>query len=208
MRHGLFIGGFLVSIAMMAMIGIYVLHTNQRIITTFAEKEDHFTTVIMAATEVSSFAKRAEGHLLLYLLLQRADDKEKFPMRVESLFEQMAILDQSLENPEARAILDKIKINAGDILSDGNTLLENHDQAMVESDEFVIERYKEEVFTIHEKLSEIRALGVELVTVEVQLENNIEIMISKNASRLRFYLSVLITLFLGFTLYLGWRIQI
>ena len=96
MRYRLLIFGFLLSIILISVIGIYALNTNQQIILLFKRGEKHFRDITTAATEVSSYAKRAEGHLLLYLVLHRKADKNKFPKRIKLLNEQISILDEKL----------------------------------------------------------------------------------------------------------------
>ena len=188
MRYRLLIFGFLLSIILISVIGIYALNTNQQIILLFKRGEKHFRDITTAATEVSSYAKRAEGHLLLYLVLHRKADKNKFPKRIKLLNEQISILDEKLENLEARAIFDKIKANTSEILPAGNTLIAYHDKAMEVGGKFLIDQHQEAIFKLHENFSALRKFGVELATFEIKLENELKLDVLENAARLKFYM--------------------
>jgi len=204
MRHRLLIFGFLLSIILISVMGIYALNTNRQIILLFKGGENHFRDITTAATEVSSYAKRAEGHLLLYLVLHRKADKNKFPKRIKLLNEQITILDQKLENPEARTILGKIKANTSEFLPVGNTLIAYHDKAMEAGGKFEIEQYQEAIFKLHENFSAVRKFGIELAALEIKLENELKLDVIENAAQLKLYMIIMITLTSSFALCLGY----
>ena len=60
----------------------------------------------------------------------KRDRQQLNPKRIKLLNEQVLILDEKLENLEARAIFGKIKANTSEILPAGNTLIAYHDKAM------------------------------------------------------------------------------
>lgn len=204
MLHKVIIFGFISSVSIMIIIGIFALNTNQQTILSFETGEKHFKAIATAATEVSSYAKRAEGHLLMYLILHRNVDKEKFPQRVVSLNEQISILDEKIHNPEARSILEKIKSQTTDILSVGNALIEFHDNALENKVMFEIEKHQESIFKLHENFAAIRQLGVNLTELEIKLEAEHKMKIFENAGRLRFYVLFLVILSLGLAIFLGY----
>ncbi len=204
MRFRLLIFAFFTSIALIALIGIYALNTTRQIIHSFEDSEKHFRAIATAATEVSSYVKRAEGHLMLYLVLHRKVDKEKFPRRVESLKKQISILDQKIGVPQARAILDKIKSNTRDILSVGNALIMSHDKALEDSGRFNLEAHREIVFGLHEKISAIRSFGVELATLEIELESKLRTEVMGSAKRILLYTQSWLILVAAFTVFLGY----
>lgn len=203
MRHKLLIFGFLSSIAIIVIIGIYTLNLNHQTIRAFGNGEEHFKAIATAAAEISSYSKRAEGHLLMYLALHRKSDKEAFPQRIASLDDQIAILDQNIKNSEARTIFNKIKSNTDDLLSAGNTLIAYHDKAMEDGGEFEIEEHREAVINFYENTSAIRRVGVELAKYEIRMENDLKQKVLGKITRLRFFLFALIALASGFTVYLG-----
>lgn len=204
MRYKLLILGFIVSIGLISIIGIYALNVNRRILKSTQEEERSFKTITSAAAEVSSYAKRAEGHLFLYLALHRKTDGEKFPKRIKSLQKQISILEKNTKNIDARIILEKIKKNTAEILPNGNKLIAYHDKAMETIGKFEMEKHREEIFKLHNKFSAIRRIGVSLVALEVQLENDLKAEILINANRLQSYMVFLIIMTSIFVLYFGY----
>ncbi|MDD9304004.1 MAG: hypothetical protein HUK40_17320 [Desulfobacter sp.] len=207
MQYKLLVSGFLSAILLMAIIGIYALSLNQQTIMSFEDGEKNFKSISTAATEVSSYAKRAEGHLLLFLGLHRKTDKDKFPMRLASLYERISILDQKIKNPQARIIFEKIESNSDGILSMGNALIEYCDTALENGDTFEIEKHRTALFELHDKFSAIREFGVTLTAFEIELESDLKLKLKKNAERLRRHLLLLITLIFGLTVFLGYLLN-
>lgn len=206
MKNRLLIIGLSLSITLISLIGFYALNTNQTIIKSFKESEAYFKDIATAATELSSYSKRAEGHLFLYLMLHREIDRNKFPKRMDSLNKQLLILDQKLLNPEARIILNNIKANSREILTVGNTLITHHDKSVKTSGKFDIEKYRETIFKLHENFSSIRKYGVELATLEIDLQHKLNIEISEDAARLQFYMLIMVIMTAVFAVFLGYML--
>ena len=97
---------------------------------------------ITASLELVSYAKRLQGHVFAYLLLQDKEDMQKVFDRYQSMKQMTSILDERLNNPAARKILDDIRTeteqimpavqelleaNAGDTAKKGHLALENQD---------------------------------------------------------------------------------
>ena len=204
MRNRLLIAGLILSITLISSIGFYALSSNKIIIKSFEAGNKNFEDIATAATELSSYAKRAEGHLVLYLALHRPSDKDKFPERMKSLNEQISILDQKLEHPESRIILNAIKANTAEVAAVGKRLIAEHDQSMDLSGKFEMESHRDTVFRLHEYFSAIRKYGVELAKLEINLEHKLKLGISEDAARLQFYMSIMITLTSIFALSLGY----
>ncbi len=129
---------------------------------------------ITAATEVSSYAKRAEGHLMLFVILHNEIDREKFFMRHTSLLEQIEILDERVKTSEGRAFLDDIKSETDELLTAGIALLEAYDEDMARTGDFDLESHEEMVRTFHDAASAVRENGVALADFEIQLEAEAE----------------------------------
>jgi len=204
MKSRILVVGFVLSIVLISLIGIYTLNINQKIIKLFEDEDRYFKDIATAATELSSYAKRAEGHLLLYLVLHRQSDKDKFPRRMASLQERVLILDQKIQNHEARTILDNIKANSAEVVTAGNALIAYHDQSMGDSGAFKLGQYRDEVFRLHDNFSAIRKYGVELATLEIDLEHKLKLEVSENTASLQFYMLAMISLISLFALFLGY----
>lgn len=204
MKYRLLIIGFLLSIGLITISGFYALTVNRQVLISTKEDEGRYKILTTAAAEVSSYAKRAEGHLFLYLALHRKVDGEKFPKRIKSLNEQISVLDENINNPDARIILEKIKENAANTLPTGNKLIVYHDKAMETAGKFELAKHRETIFDLHEKFSAIRRLGVSLVAHEAQIENDLKAAILKNSKRLHSHMIFLISATSIFALFLGY----
>lgn len=68
-----------VSISMFVLaIGIIGITASERLVENYTELVSNLKNIQIETTKVSSFAKRIEGHLFLYLFLKDENDKDKF----------------------------------------------------------------------------------------------------------------------------------
>ena len=205
MRYKLLIFGFLLAISLMVIIVVYALNINQQTVLSLNNSGKNFKSIATAATEVSSYAKRAEGHLLLYLVLHRTSDKEKYPQRVASLFDNISILDQKIKNPKARIIYNKIESYTAGTLSTGNALIAYCDTSLKSGGNCKIEGDRAVLLSkLHENFSALRELGVNLTEFEIKLESDLKLKVQENTGHLRLQLLFLITLIFCFTVFLGY----
>ena len=72
-------GGFIISIAILAGLSLYTLSASDRLAQSFQAGEVNFRAIATAATEASSYVKRAEGHLLMYLALNARSTRSNSP---------------------------------------------------------------------------------------------------------------------------------
>lgn len=203
-RSYLVLSGFLISLLLLSVTAFYALYLNQKVAASISMEGETFEVVTTAAAEVSSYAKRAEGHLLLYLSLHRNADRTKFPTRVASLQEKIALLDQTISNSHARTLLDEIKVNSQDVLILGETLIAVHDQAMATAGTFDPATYDRDIDDLHDRFSSIRRLGLTLVAFEVSRQNDVKLAVLEEAEKLKLYLLILIAVLSGVTGCLGY----
>ncbi|MCB2228263.1 MAG: response regulator [Desulfarculaceae bacterium] len=163
--------GFVLSIGLLMAIGVYTLKANDALIQSFKRGEVHFRSIATAATEASSYVKRAEGHLLMYLALNREIDRIKVPRRMASLRQQLAIIDKRSHNPKARELLAGMTRAADRADALSQEILRLHDQSMAAKrlyhetdDALVLGKY-------HEQTSLVRKLAVQLASLEIDLQN-------------------------------------
>jgi len=157
-----------------AAVGILGLIATIEITKSFEGGEEHFRSIVSASTEVSSYVKRAEGHMMLYLTLHDAIDREKFFSRVESMKENIALLDSVVTIPEARAILDKIKFNADELLPVGRSLIEIHDKDMKDTGGFIADKHKGLIRSLNEVAASILKNALDLAHFETDYLNRQE----------------------------------
>ncbi|MBU4138638.1 MAG: MCP four helix bundle domain-containing protein, partial [Euryarchaeota archaeon] len=77
--------GFVLVSLLVGVVGYLGIYANKVVVDSFETSEEHFGAVIEASNEVSSSAKRAEAHAMLYLTLNNGSDKTKFFQRIDSL---------------------------------------------------------------------------------------------------------------------------
>lgn len=111
-----------------------------------------------AANELTSYVKRAEGHMLIYLILHNQKDRDKFYLRLQKTKEIQRVLSEKLVgNESSTSILNSINTNVDSLLYQGNLLL-----GIIDKGEPISER-ADALAEFHRLSSEIRKQGVSLV---------------------------------------------
>lgn len=156
---------------LITVVGIQAISSNRLLTESFQELTNYEETVDVAA-EASSYAKRVEGHLFLYLMLGDSLDKEKFGDRHNSLEEQIAILENDKQNLEVFEQLNLLKSFSDQILEYGNQLIEAYDQ---NPEEFDFQEHSELIIDFQDSTSGARKAGVSIVALETtELNQKIE----------------------------------
>ena len=169
---------------LVSIVGVIGLYANNQIVTSFEAGEEHFDSIIKAANEVTSYAKRAEGHAALFIMFQSTDDRDKALERVESLKEQATILDARIKNPDARKISDNITARTEKLDILVQSLIIKYDSDMETTGEFKIEDVDQIMHDIHDVSSALRRDGLELTKLELELKNEHNIEAKQKASSL------------------------
>jgi CHASE3 domain sensor protein len=100
---------------------------------------------ISAANELSSNAKRAESHVMLYLALHNEKNRGLYLERIKSLQKQTAELDRNVTDVKARIILDKIKSKIEQFISSGDALLKTYESDMQKTGIFEFDHHRNPV---------------------------------------------------------------
>jgi CHASE3 domain sensor protein len=124
---------------------------------------------INAAAEAASYAKRTEGHLMLYLTLGDEVDKEKFPKRHASLQDQIEILDLAIKTQQQQQQLERLKLASDDLLKFGNQLIEVYE---ANPEVFNFKDNEELIRDFHDVASAARKAGVEITEIQIELEGS------------------------------------
>ena len=125
--------------------------------------------VVRIANGISSYAKRSEGHLLMYIIGREQIDREKFFKRHASIIELMEEITPFLVNDIQRKHLAAIKDNTVVMQATGSRIIEILDQGSGTSEPRTLHRF-------HDASSAIRKSGVSIVeaTTELLEGNNID----------------------------------
>ena len=173
--------GFIAVSLLVGFVGFLGLYANKQIVNNFEGGERYYGAIVVAANEVSSYAKRAEGHAMLYITLHNETDKQKITSRIESLRNQISIIDETAKNPQAREILSDIISKTDELQSVAESLIYAHDNEMNETGKYDPENDKELILKLNKASSAIREDGVKLTELETRLKAEQEETAKKNA---------------------------
>ena len=159
--------GFLIVASLIGAVGWYSLYANQQLAESFDVLKE-YQRKVRAAAEASSYAKRAETHLFLYLMLHSEIDKEKFFQRHASLEDQIAILEKEVVLSNVSERVNVLKTSSADILNYGNQLLQLHDG---NPEAFDSKDHTELIGNFDASSSAARQAGVTIVDLETSALN-------------------------------------
>lgn len=162
--------GFIVVSLLVGIMGYLGIYANKLVVDSFETGEEHFGAIIEASNEVSSYAKRAEGHAMLYLTLNNGSDKIKFSQRIASLREQISIIETNVSNPRAKEIAASMKIKTDELQSTGESLFKEHDNELNSSGKFEFENHEKSIRRLDDVGAEIRRDGLDLAKLELELQ--------------------------------------
>jgi len=171
--HKLILGFVTVSL-LAGVVGLFSLGAINSIVDSYSGGEKHFKDIVQGSTEALSYAKRSEGHLILFLAMHEPADREKFLQRYASLAKEIQSLDHQIQHPQAKAILNEIKPRADELLDLGQMLLKSYDDDVARTGRFDIKAYSESMKRLNKIGSTIREKGVELALLETELEGQIK----------------------------------
>lgn len=196
--------GFLSITLLVGVAGFFGLAASKQIVRYFEGGEEQFRSIVVEATEVSGHVKRAETHLMLFLILNDEVDREKFFKNYESLYEDIQTLDGMAKLPKARRILDEIKSRADDLSSLGISLIEAQDRDMAATGSFEVGKHRELMKKFYVASSTIRKLGTKLAKLNMDLELEKKVRAIRYAAHIQrnvlavLVVSVIMSMLLGF----------
>lgn len=162
---------FIAVSVFIALVGLLGLYATNQVVDAFQAGEEHFGSIIEASNEISSYAKRAEGHTMLFLTLHDETDRKKLPQRIASLREQIAIIDARAQNPDARKILEDINSKTNELESIAESLFKAYDDEVRSTGKFEPGNHEELIRKLDDTAADIRSDGLNLTTLELNLEN-------------------------------------
>ncbi|PCI19988.1 hypothetical protein COB64_02745 [Candidatus Wolfebacteria bacterium] len=185
--------GFLLVALLVGVVGYFGLKASTDIEKSFTEVRDLGLPVISVVTEISSYAKRAEGHLYLYLMLGTIEDKEKFFSRIDSLDDHIELLveleekqkETQEENEEEEAIINEMRSGSKEMRRIGEALIAATEDFELESG-YADPTYQGIFNEINETTSKVRRLGVQYAERETDKINRQSAVIS--ASEVQSYI--------------------
>ncbi|RJP22148.1 MAG: PAS domain S-box protein [Deltaproteobacteria bacterium] len=128
---------------------------------------------ITAGTHAGSYTKRAESHLMMYLVLHNPSDRRKFYERHSSLLEELAVLNERVKDEEGKTILADIESGAVRLLSSGNALLLARDAEMARAGKVDPAGQEERIREFHRVAHEAQESTVRMVGHMVNAEKGL-----------------------------------
>jgi len=167
-RKKLIIGFSLILILFMSI--IFLIYVSlYRYSSSYSELNEIYVPFTGAAIEISSYSKRAEGHLILYLILHNEVDREKFFNRIESLKDEISTVRPLATDQRDIETIDTIYSETENILKYGNELLVEYDK---DGTSFDPKEHEELIRKFHDTTSSVREKGVELSSFKSYSVNN------------------------------------
>ncbi len=129
----------------------------------FRENTETHLNIVTVANEISSYAKRAEGHLFLYLMNHDSVDRGKFFKRMQSLKVNIDLIKDILKHQEPNYHADELMDFHKKALTYGEKILQQYDADISNGTHFNFTNAKEDINTFHSATSDIRRKAVKMV---------------------------------------------
>ena len=194
---------FIIISLLVGLVGIIGLYANNRVVNSYEIGEEHFGSIIEASNEVSSYAKRAEGHTFLFLTLHNESDRKKLFQRIASLREQIAIIEGKVKDPDAIRILNDTKSKTDMLQSIIDSLFKLYDNEIKTTGEFDFKNHEELIRKLDDVSAAIRQNGLELGTIEIDLQSKHNLQAKQEASSLYDIIFIISGIAIFFALIIG-----
>ena len=171
-RHRLFFLYLGVTV-LLVMMGVYTIISTNSTLKTLQSGGTQYLTVTQAANEVSSYAKRTEGHLMLYLTLNDQSDRDKFYTRHTALLEQLDILQTAVKDSSAKIHVDQMSVQAADLLLVGQSLLDAYDRDPKLNGYYNFQADAPDIRQLDTIAANIRQEGVDLANDEIRIQDTV-----------------------------------
>ncbi len=143
-------------------ISAYSIFQSEKI-SSVIEDDYHLAKNIYIANTISSYAKRAESYLFLYLHLNDQIESEKYFDRMDALRETIYALNNILDESEKSTHIMELLSNTDEMLQIGKKLINDHDEKVNQTSQYPVKLQDEDIILFHELSNKIRKEGVKIV---------------------------------------------
>ncbi|MFH0821427.1 MAG: HAMP domain-containing protein, partial [Pseudomonadota bacterium] len=166
--------GFL-SVAVVMLIGAALsLVGVHRILESFEGGEEHFRSIVANAVQVADEAKGAEQHLMIYLLIGRREERERFEQIQTAVANASSTLDLTIRDPGARRIYAMIREDVLRIAATAKEILAAYDAFTAENRVFKISEHADAVTRFTDATAAVREHSIRLAQYETNFLNRQE----------------------------------
>lgn len=162
---------YLLITLLFGLVGFVGFTASKEIVNSFEGGEKEFRTIAASASQISNFTSRAEGHLMLYLVIHDEIDKKKFYSMYSSLSRYIDKLDEMVTAPKAIDIYTGIKNRADELMKMAELLIEAHDAEVARAGSFDLKSHGGLIREFSDMSGTIRMLGLELAEFETDFLN-------------------------------------
>ncbi|MEE8319856.1 MAG: PAS domain S-box protein [bacterium] len=162
---------------------------------------------ITASTEVISYVKRAEGHILLGLMLNSDPDIKKFYARTASLKENIAILTARTRIPEANSILDQISQAADEFSAAGDALIKEYTALVKRNVPYSLHNHEDQLKKLYSFSKLVRLNATSILNLNVDFETSQKRAALKEAENLQINILIVAVVTLAISLLLGFNLS-
>jgi PAS domain S-box-containing protein len=163
--------GFVSISLLVVILGLFSYHITREIVSTFRGGEEHFRSIIMAATEATVRIKEAESLLVLYVTLGDEGRREEFQKAWEAFNQRMIILDERVKAAKARKVFGEMKQYAEEFSVVSETLQERYRDEMSRTGNFETAVRGDLVRCLNDAASKVREAGLRLAKIETDFLN-------------------------------------
>lgn len=157
-------------------IAYYAYQGNERV-SLVEKREAQIIEAIKYSNEITSYAKRAEGHLLLYLMLGDNIDKSKFYKRMTVLKKYIEDLNTHLGDDIDQTDMNDLFVMHQNALATGENILLESAKSKIRGAAFNFVKHKKLIKEFHKYTSQMRKQGVQQVKyfVAIRLDDKKEL---------------------------------
>lgn len=200
--------GLLGIVCVLSTAGFFGLIASGQIIDSYESLESQFGPTVMKASSINSKSRRAESHLLRYLMLHNEKDKRSFLYLHKELKEQVSEMARQVQDGELSRHLQVLKGHIVKLLPQGRQLIEIHDREVqnlglfrLQSHTALVEQFSQTANAIFEEGTKIidkktdylnqqqavvTANAIRAASKEMELQLNLYFIMHRRQERLRF----------------------
>ncbi|VEP18589.1 hypothetical protein H1P_820016 [Hyella patelloides LEGE 07179] len=146
--------------------GLYSLTTTKKIVSQLEKIDESFRATVKAATNMSSYAQKAEGKMMLYLTLDEPSDREKAISKTEFLGEQLAILETNVKDRKSQTIITEAQKNYNQLQATEKALITTYEQVTKSGQKFDPAQYSQLINKFNNFASKLSQQGIALAEIE------------------------------------------
>lgn len=175
--------GLIGIVCVLSMAGFFGLIASGQIIESYEGLESQFGPVVMEASSINSKARRAESHLLRYLMLHNEKDKRSFLYLHKELREQVSTMSQQVGEGELSRHLQALKGLIARFLPQGRQLIEIHDKELQSFGRFRLQSHSARVEQFSRTAGAIYDEGTKIIDSKTKYLNQQQSMVTANSIR-------------------------